>query len=200
MASTIFIHKEAGQRKDAVRVRSYNDIPEFLKAAISVTTEGIELDCVEGREVAPFGAVIGYEKSEKTSSGWNCWVIGNADTNLIEKDGVFYKKATIMKAQAVSKLFRTSCREHAPARTQTVVGPFRLTGVFPPDIREKHTGFCTGQRRTDRQTQTFSPRPKSPTENTLSAPVMARTLADWQKSILRKSIGELSNYGQVEAN
>lgn len=103
MASTIFIHKEAGQRKDAVRVRSYNDIPEFLKSAISVTTEGIELDCVEGREVAPFGAVIGYEKSEKTSSGWNCWVIGNADTNLIEKDGVFYKKATIMKAQAVSE-------------------------------------------------------------------------------------------------
>ena len=83
MASTIFIHKEAGQRKDAVRVRSYNDIPEFLKSAI--------------------GAVIGYEKSEKTSSGWNCWVIGNADTNLIEKDGVFYKKATIMKAQAVSE-------------------------------------------------------------------------------------------------
>lgn len=103
MASTIFIHKEAGQRKDAVRVRSYNDIPEFLKSAISVTTEGIELDCVEGREVAPFGAVIGYEKSEKTSSGWNCWVIGNADTNLIEKNGVFYKKATIMKAQAVSE-------------------------------------------------------------------------------------------------
>ena len=103
MASTIFIHKEAGQRKDAVRVRSYNDIPEFLKSAISVTTEGIELDCVEGREVAPFGAVIGYEKSEKTSSGWNCWVIGNADTNLIEKDGVFYKKATIMKAKAVSE-------------------------------------------------------------------------------------------------
>ena len=94
MASTIFIHKEAGQRKDAVRVRSYNDIPEFLKSAISVTTEGIELDCVEGREVAPFGAVIGYEKSEKTSSGWNCWVIGNADTNLIEKDGVFYKNRT----------------------------------------------------------------------------------------------------------
>ena len=95
MARTIYIHKEAGQRKDAVRVRSYDDIPEFLKAAISVTTEGIELDCVEGREVAPFGAVIGYEKSEKTSSGWNCWVI--------EKDGVFYKKATIMKAQAVSE-------------------------------------------------------------------------------------------------
>lgn len=201
MASTIFIHKEAGQRKDAVRVSSYNDIPEFLKSAISVTTEGIKLDCVEGREVAPFGAVIGYEKSKKTSSGWNCWVIGNADTNLIEKDGVFYKKATIMKAQAVSETVPDFLQgEHAPARTQTVVGPFRLTGVFPPDIREKHTGFCTGQRRMDRQTQIFSPRPKSPTENTLSAPVMARTLEDWQKSILRKSIGELSNYGQVEAN
>ena len=198
MASTIFIHKEAGQRKDAVRVRSYNDIPEFLKSAISVTTEGIELDCVEGREVAPFGAVIGYEKSEKTSSGWNCWVIGNADTNLIEKDGVFYKKATIMKAQAVSETVPDFLQG---ARTRkNAVGPFRLTGVFPPDIREKHTGFCTGQRRTDRQTQIFSPRLKSPTENTLSAPVMARTLADWQKSILRKSIGELSNYGQVEAN
>lgn len=91
MASTIFIHKEAGQRKDAVRVRSYNDIPEFLKSAISVTTEGIELDCVEGREVAPFGAVIGYEKSEKTSSGWNCWVIGNAKGWGLLQEGNYHE-------------------------------------------------------------------------------------------------------------
>lgn len=33
MARTIYIHKEAGQRKDAVRVRSYDDIPDFLQGA-----------------------------------------------------------------------------------------------------------------------------------------------------------------------
>ena len=87
--------------------------------------------------------------------------------------------------------------EHIDAEVVLYDSDEKLTAQ---DIREKHTGFCTGQRRTDRQTQIFSPRPKSPTENTLSAPVMARTLADWQKLILRKSIGELSNYGQVEAN
>lgn len=63
------------------------------------------LDCVEGSELARAGVVIGYEKSESTLSGYNCWVIGNASTNLVEINGAFYKKATILKAQPVSEEF-----------------------------------------------------------------------------------------------
>lgn len=105
MAKTIFIHKMAGQKKDAVRVNTGSDIPEFLKDTIKVESESLILTCVEGTETAPLGSVIGYEESEKTGTGWNTWVIGNADTNLIEIDGVFYKKATIMKAQKVDEKF-----------------------------------------------------------------------------------------------
>lgn len=102
MKDIIFIHKEAGTKKDAIRVNTATDIPEFLKDAIIVVNDNkIVLQCVEGAQFAEFGAVIGYEKTEHTSSGYNCWVIGNADTNLIEKDGAFYKKATIMKAMQV---------------------------------------------------------------------------------------------------
>ena len=103
MRDIIFIHKEAGTKKDAVRIKEVRDIPDFLKEAIQVVDGKIRLQCVEGNETAELGEVIGYEVSDRTSSGYNCWVIGNASTNLIEKDGVFYKKAIIMKAALVDK-------------------------------------------------------------------------------------------------
>lgn len=118
MKDIIFIHKEAGTKKDAVRVKRAQDIPDFLKSAINVNGK-IQLDCVEGTETAEFGAVIGYEVSEKTASGYNCWVIGNASTNLVEKNGVFYKKATVMKAVLVDEeelpafLFGANVRKNA---------------------------------------------------------------------------------------
>lgn len=102
-AKVIFIHKEANVKKDAIRVTKAKDIPEFLKQSIQIIDGKINLQCVEGDETAPLGEVIGYERSEKTASGWNCWVIGNASTNLVEKYGVFYKKATIMKAALVTE-------------------------------------------------------------------------------------------------
>lgn len=101
MKNVILIHKEAGTKKGAVRVRRESDIPDFLKGAIKVVDSKVQLQCVEGTETANFGEVIGYETSERTPSGYNCWVIGNAATNLVEKNGVFYKKATVMKAALV---------------------------------------------------------------------------------------------------
>ncbi len=105
MAKKILIHKEAGQRKDAVRVNTITDIPDFLQESISIEGDQVKLVCVEGDETFPIGSVIGYEESQTTSTGWNCWCIGNASTNLIEKDGVFYKKATVLEAQAVDGNF-----------------------------------------------------------------------------------------------
>jgi len=105
MAKNIMIHKQAGTKKDAVRVTNFSDIPDFLNASIKIDGESLILTCVEGTEKAPVGSVIGYEESSKTSTGWNCWCIGNAATNLIEMDGVFYKKATVLEAQCVDDEF-----------------------------------------------------------------------------------------------
>lgn len=105
MNKIISIHKQAGQKKDAIRVNSAADIPEFLSSSIRATAEGLILTCVEGEEKADFGVVVGYEESTQTSTGYNTWVIGNAATNLVEIDGVFYKKATVMQAQPVDEEF-----------------------------------------------------------------------------------------------
>lgn len=105
MATIINIHKQAGQKKDAVRINSIADIPVFLKDTVTIKGNQIYLVCVEGNETAPLGSVIGYEESTSTSTGWNTWHIANASTNLVEIDGVFYKKATVMPAMAVSEEF-----------------------------------------------------------------------------------------------
>ncbi len=101
--SIINIHKAQGQKKDAVRVNKVSDVPEFLSESIIVEGDSLKLVCVEGMETAPLGVVIGYEKSEATPTGWNCWVIGNAAESLIEIDGVFYKKAIVYRAQQVGE-------------------------------------------------------------------------------------------------
>ena len=119
MTDIIYIHKEAGSKKDAIRISVKEDIPSFLKETIRIVDGKIQLECVEGYETAEFGEVIGYEVSQNTPSGYNCWVIGNAATNLVEKDGIFYKKATIMKAALVdadllpSFLFGASVRKNS---------------------------------------------------------------------------------------
>ena len=101
----IRIHKEAGKKKDAYRLFPEN-IPEEQKGNFKDKGDGtFEILCVEGNEIAPLGSVIGWEKSDSTPTGYNVWVIGNADTNLIEKDGVFYTKPSIMKAEIVSDEF-----------------------------------------------------------------------------------------------
>lgn len=101
--SQILIRKQAGAKKDAVRISREEDIPEELKGAIKIVDGVLELDCTEGVEHAPLGSVIGYEKSPNTKSGINTWHIANAATNLVEVDGVFYTKATILPAQKVSE-------------------------------------------------------------------------------------------------
>lgn len=99
----IFIRKEAGNKKDAVRISCEEDIPEFLKQSISIVDGMLQLDCTEGVEYAPLGSVIGYEVSSKTKSGINTWHIANAKTNLVEKDGVFFTKATVYMAQKIGE-------------------------------------------------------------------------------------------------
>ena len=98
----IRIHKEAGTKKDAVRIKSMRDIPEFLKGSIDIAHGQLYLMCAEGLETCPLGSVVGYERTDRTHTGWNCWCIGNASTNLVEKDGAFYTKATILEAEPMT--------------------------------------------------------------------------------------------------
>ncbi len=101
----IHIHKVAGQKKDAVRINGTTDIPEFLRNNITVEGDTLTLICVEGTETCPLGSVIGYEESNSTGTGYNVWCIGNASANLVEIDGVFYKKATVLEAMKVGEEF-----------------------------------------------------------------------------------------------
>lgn len=123
----IRIHKLAGQKKDAFRAVDAESIPEFLSESGTVTFEGDHfiLVCTEGKEVAPIGSVIGWETSETTGTGYNCWVIGNAATNLVEVDGVFYKKATVFPAMKVTDEFPTFL-EGAPI-THNADGSWTIT-------------------------------------------------------------------------
>lgn len=102
MSGIIKIHKAAGKEKQAVRINNASDIPEFLKDSIGIAHDTLRLTCVEGNEEAPLGSVIGYEKSDNTPTGWNCWWIANAATNLVEKDGKFFTKATVLEAEPIT--------------------------------------------------------------------------------------------------
>lgn len=105
--SIIHIRKLAGKKKDAFRLNSAEDIPEFLQnnVFIFIGAEGdvAYLRCVEGELTCPLGTVIGYEQSDTTGTGYNVWPIGNADTNLIEEDGVFYQKPTVIQAELMGE-------------------------------------------------------------------------------------------------
>ena len=102
MKNTIRIHKQAGSKKDAIRVSNVADIPEFLRETITISDGVVSLVCVEGSETCPLGSVVGYEQSKKTKTGYNTWFIANAATNLVEKDGVFYTKATVLEATPIT--------------------------------------------------------------------------------------------------
>ena len=91
--SKIFIQK-APKPKDAVRIRSAEDIPDFLRGTISIEGEEMVMHNAEGsNQRAPLGMVCGFEKSEATSSGYGMWPISD-ESRLIERDGKFFAKPT----------------------------------------------------------------------------------------------------------
>lgn len=135
MARMIYIHKTAGKRRDAVRINGVSDIPEFLRGSIDIAHGNLYLTCVEGIEVCPLGEVVGFETSEKTPSGYNCWCIGNAETNLVEVDGVFYMKATVMPAMAITDEFPEFLRgadiTHNPDGSWSIKTDWGVSSGFP---------------------------------------------------------------------
>ncbi len=68
-----------------MRINTPEDIPEFLKDTISVDGDELVMHNAEGGDQrAPFGMVFGFEKSEKTTSGYGMWPISD-ESRIIEK-------------------------------------------------------------------------------------------------------------------
>lgn len=105
-STTIAIHKMAGVKKDAVRVSCEDDIPDFLFGTVTIDPFAgkIVLACIEGEQRCPLGSVIAFEKAD-TPTGWNAWHKANADTTLVEVEGVFYEKPQTSQAQEMTDIF-----------------------------------------------------------------------------------------------
>ena len=92
MYQVIRIHTPAvAHQNNAVVIHTLSTIPEFLREAITLVNHELWLDNEKGYQTAPTGSVIGYEKSDMTSSGYNCWFMGHA-AELMNIDGIFYTR------------------------------------------------------------------------------------------------------------
>lgn len=102
MYNIIHIHSPAvAYQNNAVEISTLSTIPEFLRDSVTLENHRLWLDNVKGCHSAPLGSVIRYEKSTKTTSGYNCWSIGQVDIDLVKIDGVFYKKPHILHAMLI---------------------------------------------------------------------------------------------------
>ena len=102
-APIIHIHKPE-QHVDAVRIRKWVDIPDFLIGSIKIdpTNNEIILNCyAESAERAPLGAIVGYAQSKKAATGWDTWHIEDL-SHIEERNGEFFTKADILEAQEVT--------------------------------------------------------------------------------------------------
>jgi len=82
--------------KNCVRINRIEDIPESLKEVIKVEDGELLLNCLEGKQTAPLGSVIAYEKLE--SGKMNVWNKKNYKETTIEVNGVFYELPKINMA------------------------------------------------------------------------------------------------------
>ncbi len=89
--------------KDAVRIASENDIPEFLRDTIRIEGDKIICLAAEGYNTSPIGSIIGYDKNAPTATGKGAWPLG--EHSYVEKDGVFYPAPEIRKAEKIEAPF-----------------------------------------------------------------------------------------------
>lgn len=84
--------------KNVVKITTLSTIPAELREAIHIAKCRLHLDTIDGIKVAPTGSIISFEKSEKTSSGYDCRVVATPHTVLINVDDTTFIKPTIMHA------------------------------------------------------------------------------------------------------
>ena len=88
----ILIHTPPVEHQEnTVTIHTVLSVPKFLKAALYLKDYKVWMESEDGLISAPLGSVIGYEKSEKTYSGYNCWPIGCLGSDLIRIDGLLYR-------------------------------------------------------------------------------------------------------------
>ena len=85
--------------KDAVRINSEQDIPDFLKDTIRIEGDKIISLAAEGYNEALLGSVIGFDQHAPTETGKGAQPLG-ADS-IVEKAGVFYPASEIRTATMI---------------------------------------------------------------------------------------------------
>lgn len=89
--------------KDAIRIYSEKDIPDFLADTIRVDGEQIICLSAEGYSEAPLGSVIGFDRNAPTETGKGAWQLGEG--SFIEQDGVIYPAPEIRTAVRIDAPF-----------------------------------------------------------------------------------------------
>ena len=98
----IYIRKYPKQ-KDAIRINSESDIPEFLKGTIMIEDDQIKMLSAEGVTTAPLGQVVGFDRKAPTRTGCGAWPL--REGTYVEQDGKFYPTADICQAERVEPPF-----------------------------------------------------------------------------------------------
>ena len=92
--------KKYPKPKDAIRINSEQDIPEFLKDTIRIDGNRIICLAAEGYNEAPLGSVIGFDRKAPTATGKGAWPLGA--NSYVEKDGIFYPAPEIRTAEKIT--------------------------------------------------------------------------------------------------
>lgn len=98
-----YVKQERENIRDAITAGKDPKDFESKRAVLDAVEKhgALRFDCTEyaSGEVVPLdGRVIGFEKTDKTQSGYNMWCI-NDESRIIEKDGVIYAKPTPTPAE-----------------------------------------------------------------------------------------------------
>jgi hypothetical protein len=93
--------QKIGKKKDAIRINSEKDIPDFLKDTVEIKDGQVWTHTAEGVMSAPVGKIFGFEKSEVTGTGYGAWCIAD-ESRVKEVDGVFYAAPKVTEAEIIS--------------------------------------------------------------------------------------------------
>ena len=102
MLNIIRLHtKPEALPENVVKISTLGTIPANLREAVRIVNCRLLLDNVDGIQNVPTGSLICFEKSDLTSSGYNCWAVATPHTELITIDGVLHKKPPITHAMLI---------------------------------------------------------------------------------------------------
>lgn len=174
MYDIIRIHKPVKEYRDAVDVSTLSTIPEFLRKAITLVNHELWFENENGIQTAPLGSVIGYEKSDKTESGYSCRLIGGT-LDFVHDNGVFRNTPRVIQAMLIPS-------EDQPKPVWVVSAGLIYNGDGTATLRTAH-GTVTGRIGIDFITTSGMMKTGKPNAN-----------------ILTRDAEEYGSYGIYDAN